>query len=214
MPGQWLITEGAAPAPLPAPATPPAWLVGDERDLLEKQAADFVELGLRSDKAVSVALREMAGDRRIENVQLALRCLAQIGEYDDFMPLLRDPTQRYSTWERYVLMLVDALDYGPDYAMKVRDALVKQHGPTGDALYRILWGYSDEQLKSGSAQFLVETLDHADLEYRIFAIWTLCDITGQPTGGYQPQDTQPKRKAVILKWEQKLKDGLIAHKKA
>lgn len=213
MPGQWLITEGAAPAPLPAAATLPTWLTSDERDLLEKSAADFVELGLRSDKAVSVALREMMTDRRIENVQLALRCLAQIGDYDDFMPLLRDPTQRYSTWERYVLMLVQSLDYGPEYAAKVRAALVKQHGPTGDALYRILWGYSDEQLKSGSAQYLVETLDHADLEYRIFAIWTLCDITAQPPAGYLPQDPQPKRKSVILKWEQKLKDGLIVGKK-
>lgn len=214
MPGQWLITEGAAPTPLPAAATQPTWLTSDERDVLEKQAADFVELGLRSDKAVSVALREMVGDRRAENVQLALRCLAQLGDYDDFMPLLRDPTQRYSTWERYVLMLVEALDFGPEYAGRVRDALVKQHGPNGEPLYRILWGYSDDELKNGSAQYLVEMLDHADLEYRIFAIWTLCDITGQPPGGYLPQDPQPRRKAAILKWEQKLKDGLIVRKKA
>jgi hypothetical protein len=213
MPGQWLITADAAPAPLPATATPPTWLVSDERDLLEKQAADSIELGLRSDKAVSVALREMLGDRRIENVQLALRCLAQLGEYEDFTPLLRDPTQRYSTWERYVQMLAEALDYGPEYAGKVRDSLVKQHGPNGEPLFRILWGYSDEQLKNGAAQYLIETLDHPELEFRIFAIWTLCDITGQPPGGYQPQDPQARRKAAILKWEQKLKEGQIVGKK-
>jgi hypothetical protein len=213
VPGQWWLSEVGPPESLGPVVALPSWITSDDRDLLEKQAADFVELGLRSDKAVSVALREMASDRRAENVQLALRCQAQIGEFDDFMSLLRDPTQRYSTWERYVQMLVEAIDFGPEYATKVREALIRQHGPEGEALYRILWGYSDEQLKSGAAKYLVETLDHPELDYRVIAIWTLCDVTGQPAA-YLPQDQQPKRKTAILKWEQKLKDGQIVRKKA
>src|SRR5262249_33851672 len=86
--GQIEWSSGAAPAPLTVPAIaavketgPPAvvpatgplplWLTNDDRELLEKQATDFIEIRLRGDKAVSVALREILSDRppRAENIQ-------------------------------------------------------------------------------------------------------------------------------------------------
>lgn len=223
---------GGAETPLPAPATAvlaaegppvaaaaaaelPKWLTQDERDLLQKQAADAIEAKLRGDKAVSVALREVLDDRppRTENVQLALRCLAQIGEFADFMPLLRDATQRYSTWDRYVQMLVEAIDFGPDYAAAVQKIFTTQHGPEGETEYRMLWGYSDDQLKAGAAQFLVESLNHPELDVRVLAYWTLGDVTGL-TISYLPQDPETKRKPNIQKWQAKLEAGQIVRKQA
>jgi hypothetical protein len=212
VPSQWYVTETTLPAQAPQSALP-AWLASDERDLLAKQAADFVELGLRTDKALSVALREMVSDRRVENVQMALACLAQLGEYDDFVPLLRDPTQRYSSWENYIRLLVKALDFGPVYAEKVRDAFVRQHGPRGEQIYRLLWGFSDEQLQGGDAQTLVELLDHEELDFRVVAYWNLCEVTTLPPP-YSPQDAPLKRKLTIQKWTQKLEAGQIGRKKA
>ncbi len=51
----------------------PLWISADERDLLEKQAADFVEAALREGKAVNVALEEIVDEPRIENQQLLER---------------------------------------------------------------------------------------------------------------------------------------------
>lgn len=214
VPGVAALGEAGAPAPVAGTGELPGWLVNDERDLLRKQAADFVEMRLRSDKAVSVSLREILSDKppRAENMQLALECLAQIGEFMDFMPLLRDPTQRYSAWDRYLGILATAIDYGPDYAAAVRDIFVMQHGPQGEAEYRMLCGYTDEQLKAGAALFLIESLDHAELDYRVVAYWTLSETTGLSLA-YLPQDPPQKRKAAIQKWQQKLEAGQIVRKK-
>jgi hypothetical protein len=219
---------GTAPAALPATTswtvsetTPlvqltgavlPNWMTQDERDPLEKQAAEFIELNLRGPKAVTVVLKETLSDRRIENVQLALQCLAQLGDYEDFIPLFRDPTQRYSNWERYLNWLTAALDYGPYYAGRVQQALVKHHGAQGEELYRVLWSFDDAQLMAGAAKELVDALDHPELDFRVIAYYTLVDITGLQLA-YSPQDTPTKRKQAAQKWEQKLQMGQIVHKK-
>jgi hypothetical protein len=138
--------------------------------------------------------------------------LAQIGEFVDFMPLLRDPTQRYSAWDRYLRILSMALDYGTVYASAVRDIFITQHGPMGETAYRMLCGYTDEQLKAGAALFLVETLEHEELDFRVIAYWTLTETTGLSLA-YLPQDPPAKRKAAAQKWQQKLEAGAIVRKK-
>jgi hypothetical protein len=211
-PSVWVLAAAGPPAAGPQ-AELPKWLTNDDRDLLQKQAADAIESRLRSDKAVSIALREILDDKppRAENVQLALRCLAQIGEFADFMPLLRDATQRYSSWDRYVRMLVEAIDFGPVYADAVRQVFVTQHDAEGDSEYRMLWGYTDQQLQAGAAQFLVDSLNHEELDVRVVSYWTLCDVTGL-TISYLPQDPDAKRKPNIQKWQAKLESGAIVRK--
>jgi len=208
----WTVSETTPPVQ-PAGTILPNWMVQDERDTLARQAADFIELNLRGQKTISVVLNETLSDRRIENVQLALECLAQLGDYEDFGPLLRDPTQRYSTWERYLGWLTAALDYGPFYAGRIREALVKRHGePLGSELYRMLWSFDDAQLGAGAAKELVEALDHEELDIRVVAYYTLVDITGMQLA-YLPQDTPTKRKQAAQKWEQKLQMGQIVRRK-
>lgn len=212
-PGSWLIT-GTSPLEPLTTATLPAWISADELTLLDKQAAEFVETALREGKAVNVALEEVVDDRRSENQQLALRCLAQLGDFNDFTGLLRDPAQRWPTVEKYVDLLSDSIDFGPYYADRLREAFAKQAGPTkGSDLYRMMWGYSDEQLKGGVAKALVETLEHDDLDYRVLAFWNLSKITGQ-TLTYLPQDPPLKRRAAVSKWQQKLESGQILNRRS
>ena len=211
-PSVWLIT-GTTPLE-ELKENLPAWISADERDLPEKLAADFVEEALRAGKAVNVALEEIVDDRRIENQQLALRCLAQLGDYNDFTALIRDPAQRQQTWDRNLDVLAAALDYGPYYAERIRDAFIKQQGPMkGVELYRLVWGFNDDQLKQGMAKLLVETLDHDDLDFRVLAFWNLVKITGTPLG-YMPQDPPLKRKTTVIKWQQKHDSGQIVYKKS
>lgn len=210
-PSSWLITGTSPLEPLTMPSLP-LWISADDRELIEKQASDFVEAALREGKALNVALEEIVDDRRIENQQLALRCLAQLGDFNDFTPLLRDPVQRWSNLEKYLEMLSEAIDYGPYHAGRLREAFAKQAGQIkGDDLYRMMWGYNDEQLKGGVAKALVETLEHDDLDYRVLAFWNLTRITGQ-TLTYLPQDTPLKRRAAVAKWVQKLESGQIVNR--
>ena len=209
---QWSIAPSSPPAQIAADS-PPRWLLEDERDALERQAAAIVGEGLSGDKAVTVALKEAAEHRRIEVAQLALRGLAQVGEYEAFTSPLRDATQRSSTWDRYLEWLTASLNYGPYYCEKVREALTKQHGvDKGGVLFRMLWGFDDAQLQNGAAKDLVEMLDHSELDFRIVAGWNLVRISGQSLG-YAPQDPPLKRKQAIVKWEQKLAAGQIVRGK-
>ncbi len=211
-PGQWVLTDLTALTAIPESGVP-TWVTNDEREPLERLAADYVEKALSGGKAVTVALEEVVGDRRSENQQLALRCLAQLGDFDDFMPLLNDATQRLNMWEKYVDSLAAGMDWGAFYADRIRAAMIKQHGPEkGAELYRMLWSYDDEQLRNGAAKYLVETLDHTDLDFRILAYWNLTRITGLSIS-YAPQEQSLKRRQNMLKWQQKLDAGQIVHKK-
>jgi hypothetical protein len=207
----WTVSETAPPVQV-AGSVLPDWIMQSERDQVERQAAEFIETNLRGPKAITVVLKETLADRRIENVQLALQCLAQLGDYDDFVPILRDPGQRYTTWERYLRWLTAAIDYGPFYAGRVREAFAKQHGAAGDQIYRMLWSFDDAQLAAGAAKELVETLDFTELDFRVVAYYTLVDVTGLQIA-YTPQDTPTKRKQAAQKWEQKLQMGQIVRQK-
>ena len=65
---------------------------------------------------------------------------------------------------------------------------------TADAkeLYRLLWGYSEEQLeKGGAAAQLVKFLEHDQMDVRVLAFVNLASITGFQTY-YQPQKPPAK----------------------
>ncbi len=94
---------------------------------------------------------------------------------------------------------------------KVRKAFETRRGAKGSELYRMLWGYSAQQLASGAAQRLVNDLDHSDLDFRVLAFWNLRHITGYSLY-YRPETPAAQRKQSIKKWVQKLESGLIVPK--
>ena len=49
--------------------------------------------------------------------------------------------------------------------------------PKGEELYRLLWGYTETQLREGDDATLVEYLDHKELPFNILAFWNLHHIT-------------------------------------
>jgi hypothetical protein len=79
----------------------------------------------------------------------------------------------------------------------------------GDALYRMLWGYSPDQLEAGDAKRLVEDLSHADLEFRVLSLWNLRQITGLFIASYRPEWPEEKRRKGAAAWRQKLESGRI-----
>jgi hypothetical protein len=197
-----------SPAVEPATAEDfPAWIKTDERSAMEKRASVAVEETLEADRPISLGLKELAGDRRSEVSSLAVQCLAEIDEFESVVTALSDPGQR-GAWNALVDSLRTAIARSPATAAKVRQAFEHHRGPEGDELYRMLWGYSPDQLQTGAAAQLVKYLDHDDLDFRELAFWNLTRIAG-PGHFYRPTDTAAKRLPALRTWKQKLDSGLL-----
>lgn len=181
----------------------PPWIrSADIRDI-DRTARATVEPLLDSDRAVEVILEELAQDRRVEVRSLAMRSLASLGQFDRIIETLDDETLK-SYWSQHIDQLQDALAQGDDVAAKVRAAVVRQKGEDEAGLaYRLLWGFSPEQLADGSDKLLVDLLTHSSLDFRVLAINALRRITGR-THLYHPHLPEPRRRTAQRDWEQRL----------
>jgi hypothetical protein len=79
------------------------------------------------------------------------------------------------------------------------------------AIYRLLWGYSPEQLARGEADQLVKYLESSELDVRVLAFDNLRRITGVMLL-YRPERKADQNRGSITKWKEKLKAGEIAYK--
>jgi hypothetical protein len=87
---------------------------------------------------------------------------------------------------------------------------VRANGAEGEALYRLLWGYSPEQLQAGGAKRLVELLKHSSMDLRVVASNLLRNITGR-TQGYHPHLPEARRRVAERQWEQSLAAGEVVY---
>lgn len=208
-PGMLQLGRGQQPAEA---AELPAWITNDVRKNSEKLAAPIVEQALVGDRAVNVVLRELlVGDRRREVRLLALDCLAELGDFSDVPNLLRDPEQARS-WNEQLDIVALSLDDSPASAAAIAQTFTSRPGDDGQQVYRLLWGYSDEQLAAGADKTLVDNLQHSSLSVRVASVWLLERITGIASSDYNPADTEVRRQAAVARWKQRLDMGQIRHK--
>ncbi|MBL9125405.1 MAG: hypothetical protein JNG90_17335 [Planctomycetaceae bacterium] len=212
----WMDASRAAPETLtgpqhwsfPAPVTDetaaqiPGWVLETEGiAAIDRKAAEFVAENFALDRPAQLELKQLAEHRRSEVRSLAVNCLAAIGNYDALVKSLNDDTSR-SSWKQQVDELRRALAHGPEAAARVRASIERQRGPRGAQLYRMLWGYNDQQLRSGSAAELVECLnDDKNLDVRVVAFCTLERIAGKGLA-YRPADNPKQRQPHLQKWRQ------------
>jgi hypothetical protein len=128
---------------------------------------------------------------------LAIRCLGYLGLYEPMILILNSTDPR--GWNECVAYLQSAIDRDPDSAAAVRQSLEKTFSQDASLLYRMLWGYSDEELAQGAATTLVNTLNHDSLACRVLAFSTLKRIAGAEYG-YRPHDPANKRNAAVSRW--------------
>ena len=109
----------------------------------------------------------------------------------------------------------EAIARSPESAAAVRAALQKRRGEDGDNLYRVLWGYSDEQLRDKNEDAtLVNYLSHESQDYRVLAFLTLKQITGgEFTHLYRPEVSERRRATSTQRWKQDEQDGAIVYKR-
>ncbi len=195
----------------------PKWINGETIGPIDQRAGQALSQSLDDKRPLTQILREMADpqNRRAENKSLAARSLALVDEFEPLVLVLNDTDQR-AVWPIQIKCLQTAIARGPEVAAKVRAAFEKRHGKEGQDLYRMLWGYSKEQLQGGEAARLVEYLDredHDDLIYRVMAFHNLRAITGV-TFNYAPEANATNRQTPSRRWKEQLKEGLIVPKGA
>lgn len=189
----------------------PSWLTAGATRPLDRLASPQLEPFLRSNRPLTVSLQEQASSRLTEVRVLATRSLALFDEYDAFLTGLNDRDLRIVWWTELFENLQLAIDRSPESASRVRVTCERLRGEEGQQLYRMLWGYSPEQLVEGEAESLVERLSSPAVDIRVVAFLTLRQIT-EKTNAYQPEVDVRRQRQSIANWQRDLRKGEIRHR--
>lgn len=192
-------------------ATTPDWIQPKPANKLDQNAAAKVLKAFGNNKIASLALRELLDHRQREVSRLALKCLTQLGQLEPAIASL-DNTSGRLTWDKTINQLSEMAAQSPAKAKQIKEAFEHEYGDAAPALWRMLWGYTTEQLKNDGAPQLVEYLDRDRLVFRVMSFYNLRKITGK-THLYQPEETPFQRKLPTNRWRKQLKNGEIISKK-
>jgi hypothetical protein len=204
---------GDQPGETVAVAALPDWIDGKNILEIERRAAREMEQRLAGDRSLELTLTEMAdaSEKHAELRSLAVRSLASLGQFEPLLAAMSDESQRIF-WPSQFDSLHDAASRSPELSAHVHETFVKVRGAQdGDNLYRLVRGFSAEDLKTNLADELVKSLDYDDLDYRVLAFENLRRITGS-TQLYQPQFNAQRRKTPVAQWRERLKSGEIVYK--
>ena len=187
----------------------PAWMQQEDLRDVDRLASTTLVASLPPNRPITLSLRERTEDRKSEVRSLASRCLAYLGSYDALVKEFSDARQR-SYWASEFDALRAAISRNPESALQVRETLEASCGDDAADLYRVISGYSPQQLQEGDAAKLVELLDHGSLNVRVFAYESLRRITNK-TLMYRPETTDIRRRSSVQDWREQLENGAIIY---
>ena len=201
---------GSTPPATSGPFKAPEWSDSRSVSSLDRDTALAMEELLSVEKPLTVSLQEQMQDRRAEIRALAARSLVAL---DQFEPIIKDlgDNRQYSFWFSELDTLREAIARGPETAAGVREAIARIRPEVAESLYRLLWGYSPEQLARGEDQQLVKFLESPDMDIRVVTFDNLRRITGVLLL-YRPERRVEQNKLAIQKWKERLKEGGIVYK--
>jgi hypothetical protein len=215
--GQVHLLPGAMPARTVNVKTLPEWVSpASGAGHPDQLASRTLEGYLKPEADIRLTLNELLGDRRVEVRSLSVRCLGYLGQFEPFVDELTNAAQK-SYWDDAFDTLQAALARGPASAAEVRIALERLRGADAALLYRLLWGYSPEQLENvgdgGGAAELVGLLEHERMDLRVLAFENLRRITGK-TLLYRPELTNRNNQSYVQRWREALSAKEIVYVKA
>jgi hypothetical protein len=192
-----------------APGQLPEWAIRDVVKPLEAAAGTIIERELAGDRPLNLAIKELSTtSKRVEVRAMAIRCGGYLGDFDAYTSGLNDDEQNKQFWTAQVESLKAALARGPETAALVRESFERLRAADAKLLYRMLWGYTPDQLKAGEDAKLVGGLSSDSLDVRRLSFWNLQNITNK-TFGYQPEYQPARLKVPISKWRGELGNGKI-----
>jgi len=199
------------------PYVTPDWIDARSTDvrpiaLVDRETALKLERLLDPDKPLNLWLQEMTQDKRVDIRTLTARCLSYLNEFEPLIRELSDSRQS-AYWFPEVEALRHALARGPETAASVREALARVRSTDAKELYRLLWGFSQEQLDRGDDSKLVRLLEHDQLDMRVLAFANLVNITGAQEF-YRPERSPqlPQTRTSIQNWKERRDKRSIAYR--
>jgi hypothetical protein len=187
------------------------WIRRDELREIDRGASSTLDSYVTADRPITVSLMERAEDRRTEIRALAAICLSYFDSFEPLLKELDDPRQR-SHWAAEFDALRSAISRDPESAAQVHLILGALQPDVADQAYRLLAGYSPQQLQEGADEFLVTTLEHESLPLRVLAFENLRRITDL-TLLYRPYVTEELRKSSVRGWRERLESQGIVYDK-
>lgn len=179
---------------------------------LDRDTRLLLDRALGFERSLNLTLEERAEDRKVEVRSLAARCLAELKQFAPALTNLRDP-RLASFWTYDADALRGAIAKGPASAKLVRDQIGASREMDASLLYRLLVGYSPEQLATDGAAELVDALEHPELDVRVLAFDNLWRITGAMFN-YRPERKPDMNRTAVLRFRERLKDGSLVYKVA
>jgi hypothetical protein len=195
---------------LHGPFHPPEWI--DAKNIkpqIDRDASIALMKLLDFERPLVLSLQEAMKYRKVEVRSLAARCLAALDEFEPILRELGDAEQR-SFWVAEFEALRQAISRSPETAAKVHQTVNLSRAADSGDIWRLLWSYNEEQLKSASNQ-LIKYLDHDQLDVRVLAYANLVTITGM-FGSYLPERPAAQRKAGVIDWAKRRDKGAIIYK--
>ena len=191
----------------------PNWIQGKAQTSLDRFAAEEIEQLLdNSTRPMILALHEAAGHRRVEVRSLAVQSLASAGEYWPFVDAIGDIKLR-AYWQRAIKAIQQSMIDHSENAVKLQEVLKQRRGADGDVLFRMLWGYNNEQLAAGEDRTLVRYIEHDALDLRVVAFDQLQQITGL-SYLFRPDRPLSGQRSSLHKWGKAVTDDEIRHRKS
>lgn len=188
----------------------PLWIDGRDARPRDPIAAQDLAKRLAADRPVDLVLSELSVEKRVEQRSLALCCLAYLGQLDPLLAGFADEKLR-AYWPMQYEVLAHLMNQGPESVARLKSALIQHHGQEdGQLMFEMLLGYTPQQLQDGSAEALVDHLNHPSNSVRFIANQTLRTISGLPTL-YQAHGNERSRRTAVAKWRTHLQQGKISY---
>jgi hypothetical protein len=105
------------------------------------------------------------------------------------------------------LILVETLQtllmQDPQTATAIKTVCEQIRGQEGVELFRMLWGYTPQEMTDGAAATLIDYLDSNATDYRLLAFHNLREFKGGNGFYYRPEyEAAAKRRKEVTKWKE------------
>jgi hypothetical protein len=186
----------------------PKWVeVEGETDALVASACEGLLELLKADQPLDLALREASLFRRSEVASLAAQTMLNMGLGDVYFNgtgILSEPKQK-TYWTDHYKALLAAVDRSAESAEQLQQSIISMDSANAASIFRLLTGYSQDQLKQGGDEELVKLLDSSSMPVRVLALENLRRITGTTLYFRPDQESSARRSKEIKKWEARLR---------
>jgi hypothetical protein len=204
------IYAGGEPPDNYGPFALPEWIDAKSIAPIDRESQAVLERLLAGDKALNLTLAETLEHRQVNVRALAARCLAVLDEFEPILKELNDPRQQ-AFWSGEFATLRRGIQRGQETAGALKATIERLRPDQAADLYRLLWGYSVDQLAKDEAANLVKFLESEHMDVRVLAIQNLMTITGAMEF-YRAEKKPEDSRAAIQAWRSRLVKKTILYK--